>query len=169
MRQIELLRRPGSADKSDSASIDLTWAVTGATWLVVALLVSGVAGDPDFWGHLRFGLDILAQRQLTAVDPYSFTQDVPWVNHEWLSELLMAAAFQTAGFVGNAAPQAWRRLQRIRVPVASVEAGASAHDLCRHGHRGFRGRTRHSDDAASNMDPALPIDSGEPAATVAQR
>ena len=100
MRQIGLLDRPGSADKSETASIDLTWAVTGATWLVVALLVCGVAGDPDFWGHLRFGLDIFAQRQLTAVDPYSFTQDVPWVNHEWLSELLMAAAFQTAGLPG---------------------------------------------------------------------
>ena len=100
MHQIGVLRRTGSARKSDTASIDLTWAVTGATWLVVALLVCGVAGDPDFWGHLRFGLDILAQRQLTAVDPYSFTQDVPWVNHEWLSELLMAAAFQTAGLAG---------------------------------------------------------------------
>ncbi len=100
MREIGLLRRPGSSTKSDTASIDLSWAVTGATWLVVALLISGVAGDPDFWGHLRFGLDILAQRQLTAVDPYSFTQDVPWVNHEWLSETLMAAAFQTAGLSG---------------------------------------------------------------------
>ena len=100
MREIGLLRRPGSSTKSDTASIDLSWAVTGATWLVVTLLISGVAGDPDSWGHLRFGLDILAQRQLTAVDPYSFTQDVPWVNHEWLSEILMAAAFHTAGLSG---------------------------------------------------------------------
>ena len=100
MREIGLLHRPESAAKNDSAAIDLTWAVTAATWLAVALLVSGVAADPDFWGHLRYGLDILSQRQLTAVDPYSFTQDVPWVNHEWLSELLMAVAFQTAGFSG---------------------------------------------------------------------
>ena len=61
MRQIGLLTTgPGSADKSETASIDLTWAVTGATWLVVVLLVCGIAGDPDFWGHLRFGLDIFA-------------------------------------------------------------------------------------------------------------
>jgi hypothetical protein len=100
VRQTDVISRTGSADKSETAAIDLTWVVTGATWLAVALLVCGVAGDPDFWGHLRFGLDTLAQRQLTAVDPYSFTQDVPWVNHEWLSELLMAGAFQTAGLAG---------------------------------------------------------------------
>ncbi len=102
--------------------------MTGATWLVVALLVSGVAGDPDFWGHLRFGLDILAQRQLTAVDPYSFTQDVPWVNHEWLSELLMAAAFETAGFSGMLLLKLAVVFERFRDPVASLEAGASAHE-----------------------------------------
>jgi hypothetical protein len=72
--------------------------------LVVALvlapvLVSTVA-DPDLWGHVRFGLDMLATRSLPAADPYSFTQDVPWVNHEWLTELLMALAYTVAGPTG---------------------------------------------------------------------
>src|SRR5262245_15448029 len=41
-------------------------------------------------------------RALTSTDPYSFTQDIPWVNHEWLSELIMATAYQIAGPTGLA-------------------------------------------------------------------
>jgi hypothetical protein len=49
--------------------------------------------DPDLFGHVRFGLGILRDRDLPRPDPYSFTQDVPWVNHEWLSQLIMGAAY----------------------------------------------------------------------------
>jgi hypothetical protein len=56
--------------------------------------------DPDLWGHLRFGLDVLATWSLPSQDPYSFTQDVPWVNHEWLSEATMAIAYLLAETVG---------------------------------------------------------------------
>lgn len=56
--------------------------------------------DADLWGHLRFGIDILETRAIPSVDPYSFTQDKPWVNHEWLSELQMAAAYRAAGLSG---------------------------------------------------------------------
>jgi hypothetical protein len=56
--------------------------------------------DPDLWGHVRFGLDLLASGHLRAVDSYSFTQDVRWINHEWLSELLMAAAFRIGSAAG---------------------------------------------------------------------
>jgi hypothetical protein len=69
---------------------------------VVAPLVVQVQTDPDLWGHLRFGLDLLSNGTLPRIDSYSFTQDVSWVNHEWLSELFMAAAYQSAGAVGLA-------------------------------------------------------------------
>ncbi len=72
----------------------------------VALMLLAVAAitvpDPDLWGHVRFGLDMLGTRQLPAIDPYSFTQDVPWINHEWLSELQMGAAYALAGSTGLA-------------------------------------------------------------------
>jgi hypothetical protein len=68
----------------------------------VAPLVVQIQTDPDLWGHVRFGLDFLSNRALLRIDSYSFTQDVPWVNHEWLSELFMAAAYQSAGAVGLA-------------------------------------------------------------------
>ncbi|HEY6357141.1 MAG TPA: hypothetical protein VIX35_02790, partial [Vicinamibacterales bacterium] len=69
---------------------------------LAALIVVFAAGmssraDADLWGHVRFGLDTLHARHLTSVDPYSFTQDKPWINHEWLSEAQMGAAYAAAG------------------------------------------------------------------------
>lgn len=66
----------------------------------MALAVVRTHADPDLWGHVRFGLDMLRDRALTTVDPYSFTQDIPWTNHEWLSELAMGFAFRHGGGTG---------------------------------------------------------------------
>ncbi|MGE3509499.1 MAG: hypothetical protein AB7N65_11505 [Vicinamibacterales bacterium] len=68
-----------------------------ATALATATVGAVAWSDPDLFGHLRFGLDLLRDLALTAHDPYSFTQDVPWVNHEWLSELVFAAAYRVGG------------------------------------------------------------------------
>ena len=69
-------------------------------WAFLALLVTGTAADPDLWGHLRFGLDMLETGTIHTADPYSFTADRPWVNHEWLAELLMAIGYRLAGPAG---------------------------------------------------------------------
>jgi hypothetical protein len=58
--------------------------------------------DADLWGHVRFGLDTLQTWSLPADDPYSFTQDTPWINHEWLSELQMGLAWKAGGTAGLA-------------------------------------------------------------------
>ena len=72
--------------------------------LAIALVAFALAlvtrADADLWGHLRFGLDLLDTRQLTSIDPYSFTQDKPWTNHEWFSELQMAWAYRAGGTAG---------------------------------------------------------------------
>jgi hypothetical protein len=78
--------------------------LTSGPWIVVLLIVLPIAirtvADPDLWGHTRFGLDMLATHTLPRDDPYSFTQDVPWINHEWLSELVMGVAYRAAGPMG---------------------------------------------------------------------
>src|SRR5262245_12572441 len=56
--------------------------------------------DVDLWGHLRFGLDILESHTLESTDTYSFTSDRPWINHEWLSEISIAGAWQAGGATG---------------------------------------------------------------------
>src|SRR5687768_10146322 len=68
-----------------------------ALWPVLLAVVTYTRADPDLWGHLRFGLDILHDGALPARDPYSFTADRPWINHEWAAEVLTAIAFRMAG------------------------------------------------------------------------
>ncbi len=85
------------------------------------LLVATTSADVDLWGHLRFGLDILDEAQIPSEDPYSFTSDRAWINHEWLSELLFAVAWRMAGapglialkvaVVGTAIAFVWRTLR----------------------------------------------------------
>ena len=70
------------------------------TFVALGALAGPTYADADLWGHVRFGLDILSAGHLPSVDPYSFTSDVMWVNHEWLAEVLFALAYQWAGVVG---------------------------------------------------------------------
>lgn len=56
--------------------------------------------DPDLWGHLLFGQDMLAMGGVTRVDPYSFLSHPDWINHEWLSEVLFGLAWEAAGSAG---------------------------------------------------------------------
>ena len=87
-----------SAAKADV--LTLRWHVW-AVWLsFAAITLSATRTDPDIWGHVRFGLDWMRTHTLPPVDPYSFTQDRPWINHEWLSEVVMAEAYQHAGTSG---------------------------------------------------------------------
>jgi hypothetical protein len=69
-------------------------------WSFIALMVTTTMADADLWGHLRFGLDMVATKSLHSSDPYSFTADRPWINHEWLSELLMGLAYSSLGTLG---------------------------------------------------------------------
>jgi tetratricopeptide (TPR) repeat protein len=46
-------------------------------------------GDLDIWFHLRAGHDLLDGQGVTSVNRYSFTEpDHPWVNHEWMFQIL---------------------------------------------------------------------------------
>jgi hypothetical protein len=80
----------------DDGLLPLRLAVAAA----LTVLVARASIDPDLWGHVRFGLDILDAGHLPPRDHYSFTSDIPWVNHEWLAEVLMALAFRTGGPAG---------------------------------------------------------------------
>ena len=57
--------------------------------------------DPDIWWHLRNAQHFAASFQFPNVDTYSFTAaGSPWVNHEWLSELLYYGGFRAFGLQG---------------------------------------------------------------------
>jgi hypothetical protein len=62
---------------------------------------SYTVADPDLWGHLRFGLDILGAGLIAQQDIYSYrTGSQPWINHEWLSEVIFAGIYDVAGPTG---------------------------------------------------------------------
>lgn len=93
------MREPTSAQVSEPDQ----WRFL-SPWWVLAILGFGLAtftqADPDLWGHIRFGLDTLQTGHIASEDPYSFTQDRPWHNHEWLSEVVMAMAWRAGGVTG---------------------------------------------------------------------
>ncbi|HTY57018.1 MAG TPA: hypothetical protein VMB26_17555 [Candidatus Binataceae bacterium] len=57
--------------------------------------------DSDLWGHIRFGQAILNAGHLIRYDPYSYSAPGHlWRNHEWLSEVIFALAYNSAGVFG---------------------------------------------------------------------
>jgi hypothetical protein len=71
-----------------------------ALLISVLAVLSTTSADPDLWGHVRFGDDIIAAGEIPEYDSYSFTSDRPWVNHEWLAEVLFSAPMPLAARPG---------------------------------------------------------------------
>ncbi len=97
--------------------------------ILVAIAVADATrvADPDLWGHLRFGQATLAHARLTLSDPYSYSAfGRPWHNHEWLTEVLMAALYNLGGVAGL---KLWKFAMTaatlIFVAAALAETGAS--------------------------------------------
>jgi hypothetical protein len=82
----------------------LSWPlVLGLAIFVCLMNGSGqpLLGDPDSHWHIAVGNWILAHGTVPTIDPFSFTfAKQPWIAKEWLSQLLMAVAFRTAGWGG---------------------------------------------------------------------
>ncbi|MBN1337134.1 MAG: hypothetical protein JXB39_14335 [Deltaproteobacteria bacterium] len=70
--------------------------------VVVAVpLVLSVPADADLWWHVLTGRLILASGSMPEVDPWSFTfPGAPWTNHEWLSDVWIAGAWDWGGTLG---------------------------------------------------------------------
>lgn len=61
------------------------------------------AVDLDYWWHLRTG-DFILDNGIPRTDPFSWTvAGEPWVMHEWLSQVIIAAVQQTFGYAAVAA------------------------------------------------------------------
>ncbi len=59
------------------------------------------ATDPDLWWHLRTGQLIVENHRLFHADPYSFTKfGQPWIDHEWLSQILIFGLYKSVGWGG---------------------------------------------------------------------
>ena len=68
---------------------------------IIMVADAGRWADPDLWGHLVFGRLILMRGHLPARDIYSYSAaGLPWHDHEWLSEVLLALCWTAFGVVG---------------------------------------------------------------------
>ena len=76
--------------------------IAATTMLAITLFApAGVLRDGDSFWHVAAGDWIIAHGAVPHADPFSYTfAGAPWVAHEWLSEVLMAAAFRVAGWSG---------------------------------------------------------------------
>lgn len=93
----------GARNVPTDAAVPLLRAIV---WIAIAMAAIPTRTDPDLWGSLRFGLDMLASGHVVTVDRYSFTADLPWVNHDWLFQLLIAIVYRGLGSVGLVALKA---------------------------------------------------------------
>ena len=76
--------------------------VSGAVMGIATAVALQLSSDPDLWGHLRYGQDFLSTRAVPSGDVYSFTSDRPWINHEWLTEALLASVYRLGGTIALA-------------------------------------------------------------------
>jgi hypothetical protein len=95
-----VLQRPRSA-------WSLSWPLALGLVLFVYLTNAGglpLLGDPDSHWHIAVGNWILAHGAVPTVDSFSFTfAGQPWIAKEWLSQILLALAYDYGGWGAVAA------------------------------------------------------------------
>jgi len=68
---------------------------------LVFLMATRVPSDPDMWWHLRAGEETITNGRVYLTDTMTFTRSgEPWVNHSWLSEVVLFLAFKAGGYTG---------------------------------------------------------------------
>jgi hypothetical protein len=71
--------------------IQVRWDLVAVVLAAVVCLAAPASIDPDLWGHVRFGKDMLRDGIICETDAYSYvTEGSRWINHEWLSEISFA-------------------------------------------------------------------------------
>jgi hypothetical protein len=84
-----------------SSSARLRLAFCALVAFLAVFQFSENTADPDLWGHIIFGRQILHSGAIPKREIYSWTaQGQPWINHEWLAELALAGAHQAGGGSG---------------------------------------------------------------------
>jgi len=97
------------------------WAFLAIGLPVLAAIIAPFP-SVDLTYHLRAGGLILDTRAIPSVDTFTFTAaGQPWLDQQWLAQVVMAAAFQAAG---------WTGLVVLRALLVGVAFGL-LFDLCR--------------------------------------
>lgn len=80
----------------------MVWVVASVA-VPVAIVIASSLGAVDLAYHLRAGDEMLGSRSVMMVDSFTFTAaGTPWLNQQWLSQVLMGSTFRVGGWFGIA-------------------------------------------------------------------
>ena len=84
-----------------AAAAGAPFAVAVVAYGLLLLVGERLLNDPDTYWHIAAGRWIWASSAVPTADPFSHTMaGAPWHAHEWLAELILAAAYGAAGWAG---------------------------------------------------------------------
>lgn len=76
------------------------WFVPVVGMLLVFILAARTPVDTDLWWHLKAGEETWVNARPLVVDPFSFTRfGEAWINHSWLSQVILYLLFKGGGFL----------------------------------------------------------------------
>jgi len=87
---------------ADSPARVSLWRYSPAL-VLFAIVIADIRqlSDPDLWGHVLWGRELLANGSLPPNNIYSYSAPgFRWLHHEWLSEVVMSAIFDRFGPFG---------------------------------------------------------------------
>lgn len=81
--------------------LPLEFLATVLVLIAASLAMSPNVADPDLWGHVQYGIDVLEEGAIPETTTYSFTANgFRWINHENLAEIVMALIVINTGPLG---------------------------------------------------------------------
>jgi len=87
----------------------MLWIKEEKLYLIIVLLLILIMAvrtplETDMWWHLRAGEETLRNGEIYSVDTFSFTREgAEWINHSWLSQVVMYLTFQFGSYYGISA------------------------------------------------------------------
>jgi hypothetical protein len=72
-------------------------------FVVFAIVIASADNfaDPDLWMHIFVGKLIVGSGHIPSLDLFSYSAaGMPWRNHEWLSQVILALAYENLGVIG---------------------------------------------------------------------
>lgn len=94
-----MMGQPNPGGQSDAAQTNRLVLVL--VLLLVFLMAARTPLDTDLWWHLRAGETTLQSGYPMRTDTLSYTRyGEAWINHSWLSEVILALIFRVGGYLG---------------------------------------------------------------------
>lgn len=78
--------------------VHVFWTVFYLLFLVILINNGASYLDPDFGWHLKVGQEIATSGQVPHANLYNYTYTGNWVDHEWLSNLVLYKTYSFAGY-----------------------------------------------------------------------